>query len=84
MPEELPPISDQMQAFLEKSFQKYPGRPYVLAPHHAQLVEQQLIPRGLVIKEERIINKRNTFVYMGAPPPDAPPNLDMTIEQTPL
>lgn len=73
---ELPPISPRMQAFLDKSFLRFPGRVYAHLEAFEPEIDAQLVPRGLVIKQARRINGRMRNTYHGVPPPDQPPVLD--------
>jgi hypothetical protein len=48
----LPPISAQMQAFMEKSFTPHPGRWFYHLDQFQADIDSQLLVRGLVEREE--------------------------------
>ena len=75
--ENLPPISTQMQDFLTKSFQAYPGRWYFHLDKWAADIEAQLVSRGLVERGEFESKGRILVRYRGTPPPEAPPAVDL-------
>ena len=60
MSDELPPISPQMRAFLEKSFQPFPGRWFYHLDRHAEAIEGQLVSRGLVERGEVFDSRTNS------------------------
>ena len=80
MSNDLPPISAQMRAFLEKSFQPYPGRWFYHLDRHAEAIEGQLVSRGLVERSEITDSRTNkTLVRYRAPlEPDQPEPLDLS------
>jgi BMFP domain-containing protein YqiC len=77
---DLPPISEQMQDFLTKSFQKHPGRPFYHLDAFAADIEAQLVSRGLVIREEFESKGKTLVRYRGVAPAEVPPALDMNAQ----
>lgn len=76
-PPDLPPISPQMEAFLEKSFLAHPGRWFYHLDRFAPDIEAQLVSRGLVERGEFLSKGRTLIRYRGTPPPGTPESLDM-------
>lgn len=69
-PPDLPPISEQMRAFLDKSFQRFPGRWYAHLERFEADIDAQLVSRGLVEREEHFcpILKRQITRYRAPVP----------------
>jgi hypothetical protein len=80
MSDELPSISPQMRAFLEKSFQPYPGRWFYHLDRHAEDIEGQLVSRGLVERSEIIDPRTNKILvrYRAPLEPGQPEPLDLS------
>jgi hypothetical protein len=76
--DDLPPISAQMQDFLTKSFQAYPGRWFYHLDKFAADIETQLVSRGLVIRDEFPSKGKTLIRYCGAAPDEVPPAVEMT------
>lgn len=72
----LPSISSQMQAFLDKSFNAYPGRWYYHLERFADELDAQLVSRGLIEKGEFESKGRKLIRYRSRPDAVAPPSLD--------
>jgi len=76
-PPPLPAISHQMQAFLDKSFNAFPGRWYYHLDRHADELDAQLVSRGLIEKGEFESKGRKLIRYRSKPAEDAPPSLEV-------
>jgi len=74
---DLPPISAQMQAFLDKSFNPNPGRWFYHLERFAADIEAQLVTRGLVERGEFESKGRKLIRYRGTPAAGTPESLDM-------
>lgn len=77
-----PPLTEWAQNVLEKSFRKFLGRPLLIPPNHIAEADD-LVSRGLVQKQEKTANGKTFVLYSGTLPADAPPSLEMPIEQDP-
>lgn len=73
----LPPISAQMQAFLDKSFNAYPGRWYYHLDRFAADLDAQLVSRGLIEKGEFESKGRKLIRYRAKPAKGSPPSLEV-------
>jgi hypothetical protein len=61
--EDLPPISEKMQAFMDKSFRPNPQMWFYKLTRHEPELDSQLLSRGLIEREVEIRNGQSMTRY---------------------